>query len=87
MISTWYRVIGEPPFEGATQLISTLVPEIVVVGGSGLAGGPALPESPSPLVQLTSGSSFYAFTNSVKLIWPSPSTSASLINASISSAL
>ena len=33
-----YPVIAEPPFAGATQLITTLVPEIVVVGATGAKG-------------------------------------------------
>ena len=37
-ISTAYPVIAEPPSAGATQLISTLVSETLVVGASGVFG-------------------------------------------------
>ena len=33
-----YPVIAEPPLLGATQLVTTLVPEIAVVGAAGVAG-------------------------------------------------
>jgi uncharacterized membrane protein YqaE (UPF0057 family) len=38
-IATVYPVIEEPPFAGATQVITTLVPEIAVVGAAGALGG------------------------------------------------
>ena len=37
-IITVYPVITEPPSAGATQLVTTLVPEIAVVGAVGVAG-------------------------------------------------
>ena len=37
-IATLYPVISDPPSAGATQLTTTLVPEIVVVGCTGIWG-------------------------------------------------
>ena len=37
-IKTVYPVIGEPTSAGATHLISTLLPKIVVVGAAGILG-------------------------------------------------
>jgi hypothetical protein len=37
-ITTEYPVIAEPPSTGANQLVTTLVPEIAVVGAVGVAG-------------------------------------------------
>ncbi len=37
-IATVYPVIAEPPSAGATQLVTTLVPEIAVAGAVGVAG-------------------------------------------------
>jgi hypothetical protein len=37
-ISTLYPAIADPPSEGATQVMITLVPEIEVVGAAGVFG-------------------------------------------------
>ena len=37
-INTEYPVIAEPPSAGAVQLITTLLPEIAVVGAAGVLG-------------------------------------------------
>lgn len=38
-IATVYAVITAPPFEGASQVIVTSVPEIAVTGAAGTFGG------------------------------------------------
>jgi len=42
LIATVYPVITDPPSAGATQLIKTLLPEIVVVGAAGTLGAVAV---------------------------------------------
>ncbi len=37
-INTLYPVIAEPPFAGATQFITTLLPEFELVGAAGVLG-------------------------------------------------
>ena len=41
LISKLYPVIADPPSAGAAQLITTLLPEIVVVGAAGVLGAVA----------------------------------------------
>ncbi len=41
-INTLYPVITEPPFAGAIQFITTLLPEIEVVGAAGVEGAAAI---------------------------------------------
>jgi hypothetical protein len=38
LIATVYPVINDPPSAGATQLIKTLLPEIAVIGATGILG-------------------------------------------------
>ncbi len=41
LINTVYPVTAEPPLAGATQVITTSVPEITVVGAAGVVGATA----------------------------------------------
>jgi hypothetical protein len=42
LIATVYPVINDPPSAGATQLIKTLLPEIAVIGATGILGAVAV---------------------------------------------
>jgi hypothetical protein len=62
LIATVYPVITVPPSEGATQLIKTLLPEIVVVGAAGTLGAVCI-TAPLPKLDAADGpSTFMAVT-------------------------
>ena len=69
-IKTVYLVIGVLPCAGATQVISTLLPEIVVVGAAGTLG--AVTNAPLPSLEYNElPTTFVASTFAIP-VYPAP---------------